>query len=304
MEYRKIIEFGKTSFVISLPKYWVRKNNLVKGDLISLNEKKDNLIISPRETKEIHQPTRTTILTETKELPEIQAEIIAAYLANYDVIEIRGRNLPDYVLDVKKAIKDLIGLELIEQEDNRLISRDLINIKEVSIESLIRRMDIIIRSMVKDSTASAHEDYYESIFHRDKDVNKLTLLLKRVIKLALDEPHVAEKLKRKNKQLLRDWNIVCLLESVGDEVKRISRIYRKLDKHKTKVKEVNSLLGQKYFEIMKAFHKNNIVAARKINLQHQNRMKTIDELKVEANLIYHLKNFNSCLKNMARTVEW
>ena len=129
-------------------------------------------------------------------------------------------------------------------------------------------------------------------------------MLKRVVKLALQEPYVAEKLKRKNKELLKDWNMVSLLESVGDEVKRISRLYGKLNKNKNKVKDINSMLGDKYFQIMKAYHKNNIVSARKINLEHQHRMKQIDDLKLDNNLSYHLKNLNSCLKNMARTVEW
>ncbi|MCK4589709.1 MAG: phosphate uptake regulator PhoU [Nanoarchaeota archaeon] len=304
MEYRKIIEFGKTSFVISLPKYWVRRNNLKKGDTINLLEDKDNLIVCPKEKKDIHEPLRTTILTETKELKEIQAEIVAAYLANYDIIDIKGRNLQDFVLDIKTTFKNLIGMELIEQETNRILARDLINLKEVSIESLIRRIDIIIRSMIKDSTSNLHEDYYESIFQRDNEINKLTLLLKRVIKLALEEPHVAEKLKRKNKELLKDWNIISLLESIGDEVKRISRLYGKLNKNKNKVKEINSMLGDKYFQLMKAYHKNNIPTARKINLEHQDRMKQIDDLNLDHNLSYHLKNLNSCLKNMARTVEW
>ena len=304
MDFRKIIEFGKTSFVISLPKYWVRKNNLNKGDLISLVEEKDNLIVCPREKKQVREPTRISINTETKELNEIESEIVSAYLANYDIIEIRGRNLQDFNIEIKNNLKNLIGLELMEQETNRLVARDLINVNEISVESLIRRIDIVIRSMIKDSTAGLHEDYYESIFHRDKDVNRLVLLLKRVIKLALEEPYVAEKLKRSNKELLKDWNIVSILESVGDEVKRISRLYRKADKHKNKIKEINSILGQKYFDLMKAYHKNNIAAARKINLEHKQRMRMIDEAQLDTNLVYHLRSLNSHLKNMARTVEW
>ena len=41
MEFRKLISFGKTSFVMSLPKGWVVKNKLKKGDLIALEERED-----------------------------------------------------------------------------------------------------------------------------------------------------------------------------------------------------------------------------------------------------------------------
>lgn len=304
MDYRKIIQFGKTSFVISLPKQWVRKNNLSKGDLISLMQEKDNLVVCARERKKIHEASSVTVNTETKELPEIKAEIVSAYLANHDVITVKGRNLADLSIDIKKIVRDLMGFEMVEQEAGRIVAKDLMNTEEVDVGSLIRRVDIIVRSMIKDSTAGLHEDYYESIFHRDKDVNKLVLMLKRVIKLALDEPYVASKMKKGNKELLRDWNIVCLLESVGDEVKRVSRIFRKMEKGKNKIKEANKILGEKYFEIMRAYHKKDLKLAMKINLGHSERMKMIDELKAEGNLLYHLKSLNSCLKNMSRVVEW
>ena len=51
MDYRKIISFGKTSFVMSIPKSWVIKNGLKKGDLVSLEENEGNLIMSPKKDK-------------------------------------------------------------------------------------------------------------------------------------------------------------------------------------------------------------------------------------------------------------
>ncbi len=44
MEYRKLISFGKNSFVISLPKAWVRHSKLKKGDLIYVEEASDHLM--------------------------------------------------------------------------------------------------------------------------------------------------------------------------------------------------------------------------------------------------------------------
>jgi phosphate uptake regulator len=34
VEFRRLIGFGKSSFVVSLPKNWIEKNKLVKGDLV------------------------------------------------------------------------------------------------------------------------------------------------------------------------------------------------------------------------------------------------------------------------------
>ena len=64
MEFRKLIAFGKTSFVMSIPKAWVVKNNLKKGDLLSLEEDKDHLIISMNKNNpQIFEPYKINIVT-------------------------------------------------------------------------------------------------------------------------------------------------------------------------------------------------------------------------------------------------
>ncbi len=312
MDYRRLIEFGKSSFVISLPKHWVKKNSLNKGDHVYLKEEQGNILISPKDKQFKYKPKKIVISTSNKDLKRIKSEIIAAYLNNFDIFIIQGNNLKDEAPTIKKFLKNLAGLELLEQEPAKIIAQDLMDLKEISIETLIRRIDIIIRSMIKDSMAGLHEDYLESIFHRDLDVNRLVFLIKRVIKLAIEEPSIAKKLNRNNRELLKDWNIVVLLESVGDEIKRISRFLRLNSKNKNieEILAITSSLGKTYFEIMKSYHTKKIEAAYNFELTHQNRMAMINQLEQKVKdyqnirLIYHLKSLASHLKNMSRTLLW
>ena len=46
MEFRKLISFGKSSYVVSLPKAWVVQQKLKKGDLIAVDEAGPKLILS------------------------------------------------------------------------------------------------------------------------------------------------------------------------------------------------------------------------------------------------------------------
>ncbi len=48
MEYRKLISFGKSSFVVSLPKSWVTQNKMKKGDLVYFEDSGVNLLINTR----------------------------------------------------------------------------------------------------------------------------------------------------------------------------------------------------------------------------------------------------------------
>ncbi|MDO8656313.1 MAG: AbrB/MazE/SpoVT family DNA-binding domain-containing protein, partial [Nanoarchaeota archaeon] len=63
MEYRKLISFGKSSFVVSLPKSWVIQNKLKKGDLIYMEENEGTLILGAKE-HESTEDKSTIILTD------------------------------------------------------------------------------------------------------------------------------------------------------------------------------------------------------------------------------------------------
>ena len=48
IESRKLIPFGKFSYVVSLPKKWVIKNKLSKGSDIFLKEETDGIMLTPK----------------------------------------------------------------------------------------------------------------------------------------------------------------------------------------------------------------------------------------------------------------
>ena len=48
METRKIMALGKSSLVVSLPKAWIKSNNLNRGDILALEVQRDlSLVIHP-----------------------------------------------------------------------------------------------------------------------------------------------------------------------------------------------------------------------------------------------------------------
>ena len=58
MEYRKLISFGKSSFVVSLPKSWIKQNKLKKGDLIHFEDEGNNLVIKKKEEESKDKPSK------------------------------------------------------------------------------------------------------------------------------------------------------------------------------------------------------------------------------------------------------
>ena len=243
MEFRKLIGFGKSSLVVSLPKAWLHENGLNKGDLVYIQPDKDELRVSAKERRTSSEPKRVIINTEGKTMRKIESEIVSAYLNNADIWELRGSNLRNDGHQVKEILQNLAGMEVLEHDSSKIIAKGLLDMGGLSIEAMIRRVDLIVRSMLQDSTAPVHEDFHESILHRDQDVNRMVFLVKRLIRQALEQPAVAKKLVKSNKDLLRDWELVSHLESAGDEVKRASRFFKSLDVKHKRHKELGVVLA-------------------------------------------------------------
>ena len=281
MDVRKLISFGKNSHIVSLPKSWVDRNKLKKGDLISIHEISEGLILKTghREIKE--EPRSIVINAEDKDIRLVKAEIITAYLNSYDTIEIISKKLDTNATQIKDVLMDLAGLEILEQTTNRFVAKDLININEISIKSIIRRMDIITRSMIEDAIkcVDASSDP-ESIHQRDADVNRLHFLAYRVIRKALSDPRIAEAIKRNPLQLQCDESIIMRIEKVADRQKRIARYVKGTHlsgEELEKLKKIYSTIQQAYLDVMKAYYNNDIQLAYKVELSNRERINACND---------------------------
>src|SRR3989338_10639217 len=217
--------FSKGSYIVTIPKSWVMKNNLKKGDTISIEEGSNELIFYAGQKEPIRKEKSISIETEGKRLAMIKAEVVSAYLNNCNTIEIRSKNLADDAPVIKGIIRNLSGMEIIEQTGSRIVAKDLIDVSSISIQSIIRRMDTITKSMIDDTLSCIQGKCNPNgILHRDTDVNRLYYLGARVIKNAIDDPRVMKRLKTTPWGLLSDKSILRRIEEIADNQKRVCRL--------------------------------------------------------------------------------
>ena len=207
-----------------MPKSWIEKNNLKKGDLISVSDDGFELILSASQQEKKLESKETNIDAKGKDVDFLKAEIVSSYLNGYDTINILFDNNNKDAPKIKDIIRNLSGLEIMEQTSSRIVAKNLININEISIKNIIRRMDIITRAMMEDSILCCRGQYnYESIHHRDFDVNRLYFLGYRIIKNAIVNPRIAKSLGTGAWQLHSDKFMILRLEKIADRQKRIAR---------------------------------------------------------------------------------
>jgi len=260
IETRRLIRFGKSSLVLSLPKAWLDRNALKKGDIVYLDEKTNEILVYPKIKDEVPEARIITITTSNKDLRSIWRELNVAYINNFHTIILTGSNIKEIAKELREKIQNLMALEIIEQTSSRIVTKDFLNVNEVSIENIIRKMDIIVRDMLNDAKVSSKEDIYYNIKHRDEDVNKLSFLVFRLVRHAMTNPSIQKKLNVDPNSLMTYWLLATYLENLGDEAKRISGLLNETKFEKGQEEEaieVISDIEKSYLEIMKAYYTAN-----------------------------------------------
>jgi phosphate uptake regulator len=313
MEYRKLISFGRNSFVISLPKAWIRHNKLQKGDLIYVDEKESNLILGIKE-HDVASEKSTTIEVDDKSISQLRREINAVYIENYRQITLIGSQLKEKSEELLKLVRELIALEVLEIDSKKIITKDFLSMEKVSVAELIKKMDMIVRSMSKDCMECFNEDNVSNIILRDKDVNRISFLIYRSIRFGLKNPSITLKnFDLFPSDLLNLYLITFQLEKIADETKRISRGMLKTKiSNKEKEEFVKLLLETEklYLEFIKSYYKKNrdqalLLSNKKTQIikKINNFSNTIDNK--DEGFIYMIDRFRhliGCIHEMGRLI--
>lgn len=216
MDSRRIIKFGNSSYVVTLPFDWMKKNGLDKGSNVYFNETDEEIIIKASDKKK----ERTAVIElDDKPLKLLNKEIISYYLKNYDYIQINGKDIISKLEQIKVIKDKLSSVEIIEISKDKLILEDLTDVNNLDVCNLIN--DIIeMEKMIFDELSKINtENKHHLITSLDSNINKLTFLAYKAINNCLYE----QKDKSEVTDVILYWRIVSSLEHMGDKMKRIAR---------------------------------------------------------------------------------
>ena len=148
VEFRKLIRFGKTSFVMSIPKAWVVKNNLKKGDLLALRETEGNIVLSPNIENDVVIEKKTEVDLSDSD-PIIKRILHALYKTGYDEVKLKFDN-PEVLETIQQSLHDeMIGFEIVEQGANYAHIHTVAGGLETEFNSMLRRTYLLLKSMLE-----------------------------------------------------------------------------------------------------------------------------------------------------------
>lgn len=229
METRKIQVTGKSTYVVSLPKKWVLKVNIRNGDSVALLPLPDGtLLINPHITNKDKGHTKKAIQIED-DIEQLQRSFIASYLAGYNVFEFRSRVPLDKEIrnSIRKICKSVIGPEIVEEGENLVVARNLLDSTDFTFSKGIRRMHAIahdMHSMAIEVIRTGRQELAEEVKQRDDEVDKLYWMIARQYNNVLRDVSLSDRIGIRPQEALGYLLVAKSFERIADHATRIASI--------------------------------------------------------------------------------
>lgn len=302
MEFRKIQFTGRSSYIISLPKKWVKENNLKQGDVVPIVINPDgSLMILPKEPKEVSESKELIISKDIS--PDMAIRLlISAYIQGYDVIDVKfTEDMPLYKVKIRGTIQNLPGLEIILEEPLRIISKSLLADEEVNLREIIERLASILLSMIEDLMLIGEfekKEVLRDINGLENELDRFYFLTLRTVNKILSRGSIArdDELIKRNFDLLGVLFIVRNIERIGDHMVRIAENFDPdLD---------ISYLREIIQKVIDQIIQKDLKKIDKIMLELKARIKSIDYRKSVAmdsyrRILEYLENIGETIINMS-----
>jgi phosphate uptake regulator len=229
MEIRRVQITGGSSYIITLPKEWIKSRHIKKNDPLGIHIQSDGtLLLTPKITQDqIHKIKEFDVSRIPKSTYLLQL-LIGAYIAGYTSIKITSPSrMSTAVRNVIRSFTQLaIGPEVIEETETTIILKDLHNPTEMPLDRTIKRMHIIVKGMHEDVMRALQTKdtvLAEDVLSRDDDIDRLHWLAARQFNILLQNASLAEKMQITIGMASTYFLISRIIERIGDHVVRIAQ---------------------------------------------------------------------------------
>ncbi|MFA4862116.1 PhoU domain-containing protein, partial [Methanoregula sp.] len=228
MEIRRVQMTGGSSFVVTLPKTWADEQKIKKNDPVGLVIQPDGtLLVTKSVTEEPLQRTKKIDIATVSDPAFLFRLLIGTYITGFSMIRITSKQrFPPFVRTVVRDFTQMtIGQEVVEETEEVIAIKDLLNPAEMPFENTIRRMFVIVKTMHEDAIAAlaAHNrTLADDVVARDMDVDRLNWLIARQTNMIMQNNALARKMGISPGMAMHYYILSRIIERVGDHAVRIA----------------------------------------------------------------------------------
>ncbi len=264
-EIRRIYSSGG-SFIITLPKKWVKMNNLKAGDTVVIQIGDRSISISPQMAK-----IKREVKIDAKSLKkdELVRRIISYYLIGLDKLIVRIYN-DEHRKAINIASDILIGAEIIE-DMGREVCMEVFLGEKYDIEDILKRISNTSITMFSDlclAMKNFNEYLCNSIIIREYETDRLHLLALRLLNLT---PSSCQ-------ELFGYWSFARRFERIADHIANCSKCLLKLKKDIPYFYEITDPILDMLKKSNESFFQRNIELAEVILKEFEEIRKKEDKL--------------------------
>jgi phosphate uptake regulator len=197
METRKVQRLGPSTLAMTLPAEWAQDYDVEKGDEVSLRlGGKGTLTVMPESVQS--EESEAIIMASGLGADAVERAIVAQYVLGRRIIHVRadeGETLPSsHINAVYNAETQLMGLGVVEETPDNIAIRCSVDADDFTLNNLLERLESTgstMRNEAVKSLAHSNPDLAQRALNRERQANKIFVLLLRLIFTSYQNPNLA-----------------------------------------------------------------------------------------------------------------
>ena len=228
VEFRKLQVTGGSTYIVSLPKNWIKANNLNPSDIVSVEQLPSGEVqITPHEVKE----TKRTVTIDLAKYPtnSLYDCLIGAYVCGADTINVvrnDGLGSKDRRV-VRQFLRETRGMEISDDETKSLTIVSLLNPNELPLQVSLNRMYLLVTSLVEDALAVLDGEDYDLLSDyddRERQIDARRLLIDRQVAMVLQNHQVEREIGINRYSAMEHSVMAHYFERMGDHANTLARL--------------------------------------------------------------------------------
>ena len=197
METRKVQRLGPSTLAMTLPAEWAGEQDVEKGDEVSLRMgSKGTLTVMPESVQT--EESEAVIHAQHLDADAVERAIVAQYVLGRRIIHVEvesGGTLGSAQINaVYNAETQLMGLGVVEETPERITIRCSVDPEDFELDNLLGRLESTgstMRNEAVKALAHGNPDLAERALNRERQANKIFVLLLRLTFTAYQNPNLA-----------------------------------------------------------------------------------------------------------------
>ncbi len=237
METRKVQRLGPSTLAMTLPAQWTKDHGVEKGDEVTIRTGETGTLTVLSESAS-SEDSEAVIHADNLDADGLERAIVAQYVLGRRVITVTVREGAldgEHINAVYRAETQLMGLGVIEETPEAIAIRCSVDPEDFTLNNLLGRLEntgSTMRTEAMKALARGNPDLAERALNRERQANKIFVLLLRLIFTAYQNPNLARAVGLESGFPLVGYRSVAKnLELTADHAQEIAEICLNAEAH-------------------------------------------------------------------------